>query len=779
LDLDDIGGDKDTIPSYALRQTPLSQESVLFGIITNLKKLHPDFVIIRATNPLDELFLARFLRKSYPQVRVVTIGADLLFQQQRDDALLLGTLAISSYSLRPDVDRYVPPVVRSQSEHLNVLTFPSTFSAGVYNAALSLLACKPQLSSPDSTTTCEGAPAAPYHEFGWSREWPENAHPDLVYNVARPSLWLLALGHDGYWPLARLNEKTLDEPSSSVATRTIPETYPTVQPKYSVPHHLTKDWTRFGLISVMASIAFCVLCWIGSADSGSRLISAFDKSPDPHRAAALTFAATILLVGVCGSLLPYVWIPTYDSQFLHVAVIFAFIPLVFCTLRTLDQRQAHAAFAIFVGICALVLFSILILYIWKSPYLDQLELFRMEHVMSGVSPALPVYLLLAAFLWCCWGNLESQALLDFRRPRLPGQAHLPDLKSILVGVPAVDLAYEGNKKLIRILLSPLSGLLDFCRQWFPALKKTLKSKSPIRKKLLSVWTEARTRKVDLWTTGRIALPVAFVLVVALNLLDAHHPINSLEGTIFDRAYAYVLALALFFLLTDLTRLTAGWIECRRLLRALEQLPLRRGFTEIKGFSWRPIWRLGAGPQRVLGREWESWRRYSLSQGEKDFGQPGFTINEQNAFFADCCAKAMTFLSKKWPTETDPPLKEGLQLNCCRAESRTERENDVEPAADVKAAEHFICLVYLNFILTVLLRLRILAFSAAGVYVLIVLSLASYPFEPRLGIRSFLILRLFSSFVVRILGYDREARVGAYLSRRGPAPVAAIGWLLPA
>ena len=241
LNLEDTGGDKDTIVSYAHRQTPLSQEAVLFGIIVNLKKLHPDFVIIRATNPLDELFLVRFLRKAYPKVRIVTIGADLLFQLQGGDDPLEGTLAISPYSLRPDVDRYIPPVVQSQSEHVSILTFPSTFSAGVYNAALSLLECK-ESNAGDARSICADAPPAPYHEYGWSREWPDD---DPARSIARPSLWLLVVGNDGYWPLARLNSDSLRADFTGPG-RTLPRTLPTVQPKTSASkiHHLGGVYCR-------------------------------------------------------------------------------------------------------------------------------------------------------------------------------------------------------------------------------------------------------------------------------------------------------------------------------------------------------------------------------------------------------------------------------------------------------------------------------------------------------------------------------------------------------
>src|SRR5258708_5812566 len=117
---------------------------------------------------------------------------------------------------------------------------------------------------------------------------------------------------------------------------------------------------------------------------------------------------------------------------------------------------------------------------------------------------------------------------------------------------------------------------------------------------------------------------------------------------------------------------------------------------------------------------------------------------------------MKFLVGKWATETDSPTAQGFEVNCC-AECDSERENDVEPEADVKAAERFVCFVYLNFILTVLLRLRIFAFSAAGLYVLVLLSLTSYPFEPGLAIRSSLILLLFLILIVVATVYAQVHR----------------------
>jgi hypothetical protein len=750
LNLEDIGGDRDTIPSYALRQTPLSQESVLFGIITDLKKLSPDFVVIRATNPLDELFLARFLMKTYPQVRVVTIGADLLFQQQKDDPELLGILAISPYSLRPDADRYLPPIVSSQSEHIGVLTFPSNFSAGVYNATLSLLACAAQPLS--STATCEEAPAAAYHEYGWSRELPANSDPETAFSAAQPALWLLVLGRDGYWPLARLNETPLKSKSSDVIARTLPVTTPSTLPKYIARRHLSKDWTRFGIFFSLGTILFCLLCAAGSGDSASQLLSSFDKTPDRCRAAILTFAAIILLLGLSGLLLPYLLVSGYDSHFLYGILFLALAPLVLCTSRTLHNRQAKPQFWFFFGVSVLVLLALISVPISRPAYVDQLELFRMQHIRSGVSPAVPAYFALAAVLCWCWSALRGQALLDYRCPQLPKETGDKDPNQPLPNFPVSDLTTRGNHILMRILYSPFSGLSDFIAAWIKNVWQAFRRNQPFRVKVQSL-LQAPSCTDELSVSSFLALPVTAFLLLILALLDHRHPVYSLEGSFFDCAYAYLLTFVLFLLFTDLGRLVAGWMQLRRLLRALEQLPLRRSLTDIKEFSWRPIWRLGAIPQRALSREWESWRKYCLHRKKQDknfaevqFDESPAEINKQYEFFADRCPTVVTYLFDEWSKEDDLISRKDEKSSSAETKNKDAAE-DVSLSASVRFAERFLCYMYTNFILTVLLRLRWFAVSAAAMYIFLVLSLTSYPFEPRLAIRSTLVLLLLAILLV--------------------------------
>src|SRR6202030_4075781 len=73
LNLEDTGNDDDSVQVYSRGQTPLSQEAVMMGIVTNLRKHRVNFIVLEATNPLDALFLIRYLRAAYSEGRIVAI----------------------------------------------------------------------------------------------------------------------------------------------------------------------------------------------------------------------------------------------------------------------------------------------------------------------------------------------------------------------------------------------------------------------------------------------------------------------------------------------------------------------------------------------------------------------------------------------------------------------------------------------------------------------------------------------------------------------------------
>ena len=140
LSLGATGNDDDSVAAYAPLQTPLSQESILQGIVATLRKEHARIVIIRGTDPLDVVFLSRYLRQNYPQGRLVTVGANLLMIHDAYDPRFHGILALSPYPLLTGASFPIPMRASTDVKQEVHRLFPDSYSVGNFNALQSLLA---------------------------------------------------------------------------------------------------------------------------------------------------------------------------------------------------------------------------------------------------------------------------------------------------------------------------------------------------------------------------------------------------------------------------------------------------------------------------------------------------------------------------------------------------------------------------------------------------------------------------------------------------------------
>jgi hypothetical protein len=118
---DPSGRVHDSIRSYGGGQTPLAQEASLLEIVAALRELHARYILLRSSNTLDQLFLANFLRRSYPDGRIVILGSDLMFIRERGSTGLTGAMTLSTYPLFPPE--------RDWTEHQSLPAADRTFSA--------------------------------------------------------------------------------------------------------------------------------------------------------------------------------------------------------------------------------------------------------------------------------------------------------------------------------------------------------------------------------------------------------------------------------------------------------------------------------------------------------------------------------------------------------------------------------------------------------------------------------------------------------------------------
>ena len=182
----------DTVRSYAGQLTPLTQESVLFGITSILESKNVEFVILRSTNSLDQLFLSEFLHRSYPSGRVVIDGSDLLFRRGIQGASLRGVMLLSPYPLVSWTHDAIPPVHGTRESSYRV--FPEDLTEGTYIAARALFEF-PGSSGP--------VPISDYGPPKWARS-EKNEDADNK----RPATWVSVVGHRQFWAVAVLNDNT-------------------------------------------------------------------------------------------------------------------------------------------------------------------------------------------------------------------------------------------------------------------------------------------------------------------------------------------------------------------------------------------------------------------------------------------------------------------------------------------------------------------------------------------------------------------------------------------
>jgi hypothetical protein len=328
------------------------------------------------------------------------------------------------------------------------------------------------------------------------------------------------------------------------------------------------------------------------------------------------------------------------------------------------------------------------------------------------------------------------------------------------------------------------------------------------------------------------MPILLIGAIALMIVDHQHPVQSLEGIGFDRAYAFAFAVVMLWLLGTLFRLAVIWLECRRLLIALDSIPLRRSFHWLTGFSWKPIWRVrGSFLQdsfRIIEREMDSLQNlFNVTQDKKlappiqerdsvdqayrvatsaremrhkgdmkevfknpkellkelakisrefrEPKQPTPTSKLIDSFeglqteLAAKCACALKFLSTQWAKEARPQDDSRDKRRTkpasgteCKAEKLEDRDKDDLPL-ETLLAEQFVCLVYVNFILSVLMRMRTLVMAAVGMFVFLLLSIGCYPFEPKQALYSLLIL-LFLLIVVFVAVVYAQMHRDSTLSR---------------
>jgi len=794
---DPAGRVHDSIRSYGGNQTPLNQEAFLLEIVAALRELHARYIILRSSNTLDQLFLTNFLRRSYPDGRIVIFSPDLMFIRERGATGLSGVMTLGTYPLFP--------LERDWTEHQSLVAadrvFGSDTAEGTYVAFRLLLndgrlndrklndekqvsgRCQvlEKVGDKNDETifvppiACSVDPPIPdYSPPFWtlSEQCGElkdensrkkaNKGEDCSY--PEPATWLSVIGVNRFWPMASLTKNSpLATPVDRIKTDRADgrEKDPGGRPEMP----LGMKVFLLVLIGFCSFHAWC--CWSGSYTAKPAFRAHFASTGERCHT-MLVFGASccvafLAIVAGWGSGVFSLPAPGLDYPWLALGCMAFVCMMAWVAIRgnsytawklseglpswpnlsrMTDKDYStwnYQAFGLFIA--AIVLFYLFFVIPLQYALVTEnriLTYWRAMHLASGVSPLVPIFSILIGLYLSFWFTLHGLALFGPDRPCLPPKQRLT-LK---------DTA--GNTK---------EFLKMFSQE--DAARTIEQSVTPLNGKIVSI------------TAGLFAV----FFVVACGIARGV-PVRSLGAESYSIIFLVGLDVCFSSSIVEAWRLHKGWEELRRLLTFLDRLPLRRTLAVLHGFSWGSVWKMSGNVlevrYKVLSRQMECMNHTiaSLEEFIKNSADPGL----QNSLSALLCMRRAGMNFADWYSTNYKIPRAGnltsfykfqksvaatsgtLLTNVLVPAWRKENESlIVAPASPIdekegaarnkpsqakeehiRNAEEFVCLTYLGFVQNVLGRLRTMAMTIVVLFLASTVAMSTYPFDPRQGLSAILI-----------------------------------------
>lgn len=554
---DELEDPLDAVPEFA-PQSPVSNESVLAAIASSIKHLHARAIVIRTSDPLDQLFLARYFRQECPDSRLVLFNAERLLTRLRGDFDLDGTLVVTRFPLFQN--SYLQTPFRGESRHS--LTFTNSREEAVFLAALMQIkhGHLPLLQSPFAHKRYAMAP------------------------------WISVAAGGDFWPVAYFG-------SDLVATDSkLPDDVLLLND--TPPEPLPVLWTLVTL-AVLGIAVIHFLCFLAAMPLHARLRQskhAWARKLALHRVLSYYLAPPTptceqsrLFTGQCWWLLnlsvqlvlmlAYLLFPAiaYQKNVQNVTSVAAAIRqfpmqttmfsaftlvvlmLQFCMAGTLflllTRRCRQMGKGFFIRFEGFLLPIISLLWAVLSLSLFCLQLAdgqtgfafasRSLHLTSGACPVLPLLLISLGFLIAAIVNLNALSMAVTRNPALP-----------LIHWPWIDLAS---------------------------------------------WQIRLTGYTELWygLPGSDGKLLAFVVLLACLLLHPQRLFATFDTPYIGWLYTFNFIFSMWTVLWLWARFTRIWGVLRSGLDCLEGSPLRFAFSRLPSiFSVDPIWSY-SGLRRVV------------------------------------------------------------------------------------------------------------------------------------------------------------------------------------
>jgi hypothetical protein len=798
---------EDTIPHFSPELTPFSQEAQWMAIVRELKRRQVEVVAISASNTLDELFLAKSVHRDLPDARTLFFGSsDLMFVRYGDNAPYLGSVAFTAYPFNA--------LSQSRSTHI-IHNFANAWTEALYNAA--------------SYTFWDGERLDTLHLADYqASSTPPSRHIPL---------WATTVGRDGYYPLGIVNECASNSTSilPTVELHQAPSSCSELAIsaredyfKFAVPIFPSFSWYFLCLVITLLCLAHTFVFGAASFWSAGTRDLAIEHSDQPRRRAVYVHIATAMLVSM-SFITAFPILPTRhliqrnSTTLIFSAVTLAFgLLAVYSTLRRtlgyisrpveetalhnsncrrpLDPREkdniaSETVFYPWFNLIAL-LTALAVPLLWAYLCLnDTVEInhyrhnsfvgfffsYRCLHPASGVSPLLPILLLL--FSWYLWAFFQTRRLRfsENSRPMLP--------KHLDHGTP-VPLYVSDDA------LSSCSRSVDSC------LYENITCLLITRQALRRFFPRPGSRINWVLALIYAMLFATFVFGLPVQSLD-----RFLRGATFHLTPYEFLISALFYpllvvALTGTLRLLLIWSSLSQgLLEPLERSPLRFAFSRLTSLAWTTMLRQGGLLEywrdmsrsneaiqqmthnnemiTAAGPKWDAAlvANHSLKQHiaellkivnvttparrrKEDRPQPWDAcgnflfgrdlplpenrgeLNLMCAIECDYATFAERLLSDilvpYWseqrctPVEADPPSSTHPDKEKGDGDSPPDQAAHTASGDPpyIRVAEEFLVIRYVSLIRAVLINIRQLMTFASSAFVLAIVAFNSYPFEPR-------------------------------------------------
>jgi hypothetical protein len=799
-DLADQTKARDSIRDYGANQTPLAQEAFLMQIVSALRELHASYIILRSSNTLDQLFLANFFRRSFPDGRIVINGSDLMFIRERGSTGLSGAMTLSTYPLFPLERDWTEHQVRPAADR----TFSADTAEGTYVAFRLLVNARSLVDKDWNSAQCHVAedvadqakipspifvppvscakdpPIPDYSPPFWTLEeqcgeLPTNNAAHVANQGDRclypgPATWLSAIGVNRFWPMASLTHET---PRRAVHQSNVEHAHIREADPVGLP--VMPLGMKIFLMALMgASVFHAWCCGSGSYTAKPVFRAHFASTGDVYHkllifggSCCIGFLSIIAGWG-CGVFSRPLKGLSYPA-FALACVLFVWImagvallaygrnswqlsqdlpaPPPDCGSRgpwklmrqclTTDNYETVVHYLI-----ATFLFCLVFMVpLWFSRLVENsvLTQWRAMHLSSGVSPLVPFFAIMIGLYLSFWFTLHGLALFGPDRPRLPRR---------------MQLALKINDRQKRHFLRMFSQDI--------AAHQIERAAVPLS-----------------WTAFKIgsAIFVSFCLVAWIMAQGV--PVRSLGSQNFSILFLIGLNLCCTMSIVEAVRLYRLWAELRRLLEFLDRLPIRRTLASLRGFSWGGVWKMSGNVlevrYKVISRQMECMN-HTIATLENDIKAHDSDSNLKVSLEALYAMRVAGTEFAKWYSSHYLRIRAGnlstfqkfqqqvasasgvlfsqLLVPAWRLEpdsllvgfSKDEKDRKDDPGAGaplaidkhLRNAEEFVCLNYLSFIQNVLGRLRTMAMTIIALFVTSACAMSSYPFDPRQALSAVLI-----------------------------------------